>query len=219
MGEELTRCFIAIKFPDEIIKEIARVQGVLGKRVFQGKLTEIENLHLTLKFLGEISEEKVLKVRKKLREIKFNEFSAKLMGAGTFNTADRKSAVPKTFYGKKKVSGIRGNPRIVWIKVGGESIFKLQEKIDGALEGCGFKKEERFMSHLTIARVKYVKDKKGFLEYVSNIGVKESEFKVSGFNLMKSELRTTGPVYNVIEGYGLEEDSTGKNERIINATN
>jgi len=81
----LIRCFVAIDFPDEVVKEIARVQGVLGRKVFQGKMTEVENLHLTLKFLGEISEEKVLEVREKLREIEFKEFNGKLMGAGTFN--------------------------------------------------------------------------------------------------------------------------------------
>ncbi len=181
MNGELTRCFVAIDFPDEIVKEIARVQGVLGKVVFQGKMTEVENLHLTLKFLGEISEEKVKEVREKLREIKFEEFSAKLMCAGTFS--------------------IRGNPRIAWIKVGGQGVFELQKEIDEKLSEIGFKKEERFMSHLTIARVKYVKDKKGFVEYVSGIGVKEIEFKVGWFKLMKSELKPAGPVYSLIEGY------------------
>ena len=60
MGENnLTRAFIAIEFPDEVVKEIARVQELVSKIKFTGKLTELENLHLTLKFLGEISEEKV----------------------------------------------------------------------------------------------------------------------------------------------------------------
>jgi len=54
MENKLIRAFIAIDFPDEVVKEIARVQEVLGKRQFTGKMTEPENLHLTLKFLGEI---------------------------------------------------------------------------------------------------------------------------------------------------------------------
>jgi 2'-5' RNA ligase len=201
----LIRCFVAIDFPDEVVKEIARVQGVLGRKVFQGKMTEVENLHLTLKFLGEISEEKVLEVREKLREIEFKEFNGKLMGAGTFN--------------------IRGNPRIAWIKVGGsgnkgsqsrklsngkkvsdEGVFELQKKIDEKLSEIGFKKEERFMSHLTIARIKYVKDKKGFIEYVKGMGVKEIGFKINGFKLFKSELKPAGPVYEVIERHGKERE-------------
>ena len=50
------------------------------------------------------------------------------------------------------------------------------------------KLEERFMSHLTIARLKYVKDKKGFTEYVEGIGVKEIKFKVNNFKVNQSKL-------------------------------
>ena len=51
----MIRCFICIDFPDEVIKEVARVQEELEKVKFNGKLTELENLHLTLKFLGEMA--------------------------------------------------------------------------------------------------------------------------------------------------------------------
>ena len=68
MAEEdknkLTRAFIAIDFPSEIVKEIARVQELLGKVKFTGKITELENLHLTIKFLGEIDEKQVEEVKK-----------------------------------------------------------------------------------------------------------------------------------------------------------
>jgi len=133
---QLIRCFIAIDFTDEIIKEVARVQEELGKIKFRGKLTELENLHLTLKFLGEIDENKVKEIRKKLGEIKFKEFEGKTGRIGTFS--------------------IRGNPRIVWVKVEGKEIWDLQKEIDRGMGELGFKIEERFMSHLTIARLKYV---------------------------------------------------------------
>ena len=58
--KELTRAFICIEFPDEVIKEAARVQEVLENKNFTGKMTELENLHLTYKFLGEIDEKKLL---------------------------------------------------------------------------------------------------------------------------------------------------------------
>ena len=51
-NKELIRAFIAIEFPNEVIKEIARVQEEVEKVGFKGKLIELENLHLTLKFLG-----------------------------------------------------------------------------------------------------------------------------------------------------------------------
>lgn len=144
--KELTRVFIAIDFPDEIVKEIARVQEAVSGAKFTGKMTELENLHLTLKFLGEIDEEKLEKVKEKLREIKFKEMELKLGKIGTFD--------------------FRGKPKIVWVKVNGEGIWELQKAIDEKMHELGFKMEERFMSHLTIARIRYVKDKKGFNEYI-----------------------------------------------------
>ena len=175
------RAFIAIDFPDEIVKEIARVQGVLGNYKFTGKVTELENLHLTLKFLGEVEEKKVEKIMERLRGMRFGEFEAKLAEIGTFS--------------------YDLNPRIVWVKVGGKGVFELQKKIDEMMEKEGFAREERFMSHMTIARIKYVKDKEGFKDYVRNLGVKEIEFPVKSFKLMKSDLREMGPVYALLEEF------------------
>ncbi len=180
----LTRAFICIEFPDEVVKEIARVQEVLENRKFAGKMTELENLHLTFKFLGELDDKKLEKVKEALRKVEFKDFEAYLGEAGTFS--------------------FHGNPRIAWIKVCGENIWNLQKKVDNALEGI-FSKEERFMSHLTIARVKYVEDKTGFKNYVKNLGVKEIKFKVEKFYLKKSELKEDGPIYSVIEEYRLRD--------------
>lgn len=182
MAEEKksTRAFICIDFPDEVIKEIARIQELLAKTKFTGKLTELENLHLTLKFLGEIDDNKIKEIKKRLSGIKFERMRLKLGKIGTFS--------------------IRGKPRIIWIKVEGKQIHDLQKKIDDALSGM-FKAEERFMSHLTIARIKYVKDKKGFLESVGGIHVKPVAFDVSEFKLKKSELKPIGPVYADAEVY------------------
>jgi len=182
---KLTRAFIAIDFSeiDEVLREIIRVQEEVSKVKFKGKLTEPENLHLTLKFLGEIDEDKLEEVKKRLREIKFKEMELKLGSIGTFS--------------------IRGNPRIVWIKVEGEGIWELQKQIDDKLKDL-FKPEERFMGHLTVARVKYVGEKKEFNERIKKIGVKEIKFKLGEFKLKKSELKPLGPVYTDIEKYKCE---------------
>jgi len=181
---DLTRAFICIDFPDEIIKEITRVQGAVGKVKFTGKLTEVENLHLTLKFLGEIDNKKLEDARERLKKIKFSEMELKLEKVGIFS--------------------YRGKPRIVWIKVAGKEIFELQKNIDSALKDL-LSPEERFMSHLTIARVKYAKDKKGFEKYIDGIEVKKLKFKIDRFKLKSSELGKTGPVYKDIEVYEAEK--------------
>lgn len=183
---KVVRCFIAIDFPREIMDEIARVQEELGK-LNQGsaapimKLTEKENLHLTMKFLGEIEEEKIDEIRKKLREIKFQKFKCFLGELGVFS---------KSFI------------RIVWIHILGKEIEEMQKAVDEKLSSL-FEKEERFMSHLTIARIKFVKDRKLFLEEIKKITVKKLEFPVSEFYLVKSELKPEGPVYTEIEKFSL----------------
>jgi RNA 2',3'-cyclic 3'-phosphodiesterase len=147
-------------------------------------LTELENLHLTLKFLGEINEEKLVRVIERLNCIEMKKFEGNLDKIGTFN--------------------IGGVPRIVWVKIGGAGIFELQKKVDSELEKEGFEIENKFMSHMTIARIKYVNDKDCFREYAGNIGLKKLKFDVKEFKLKKSELMMLGPVYTDLGIFKLE---------------
>ena len=155
------RCFIAIDFPRNVMNSIAGVQKELqNKKVFHGKITELENLHLTLKFLGEIPEERVEEVKKILKTIKFSKFNSSLGELGIFN--------PRFI-------------RLVWIHILGGKILELQKQIDEKLKDL-FPVEERFMSHLTIARVKNIKDKKLFLEELKKIRVPKMEFPIERFS-------------------------------------
>jgi len=160
----LTRVFIAIDFPGEIIREVARVQEALGKWNFVGKFTELENLHLTLKFLGEINSETMEKVKIRLGKIKFTEIFPFYKETPIHPISHQEEIGHRTTDLKLGNLGLfnhMGRTRIAWIKVEGVGIWELQKRIDEALEDL-FKKEERFMSHLTIARIKYVRDSQGF---------------------------------------------------------
>ncbi len=182
--ENKVRSFISLNFPEEIIKEIARVQLILLNQKFTGKLTELPNLHLTLKFLGEIPEQKINELKERLKRINFAPFEATLGEAGIFS--------------------FRKNPRIVWVKINGQKIWDLQKKIDLELKEI-FPEEQRFMSHCTIARIKYVKNINGFAEYIKNLKVKPLKFKIDSFALNSSELNSLGPIYQTIEKYPLTE--------------
>jgi 2'-5' RNA ligase len=167
-----------LDLPREAINCIKDIQKLIGKQnLFTGKFTEPENLHLTLKFLGEIDEDKIVEVKKRLGEITFNGFEAELGEVGVFS--------------KKFI-------KIIWIKL--EGCSRLQKQVDKALDGL-FDPEFRFMSHITIARVKRVFDRKGLVEYLKNIKVKKVRFKVDSFFLKKSELAPEGPVYEDLEEY------------------
>ena len=176
----MKRCFVSIRFPEEVIDYIGQLQEQIKREnLFEGKFTEPENLHLTLKFLGEIDEGKIEKVRERLSQVNFNKFDTRLEYTGFFD--NRK-------YG------------VVWIHLLG--CEGLQKKIDTALEGL-FDKERRFMSHLTIARVKRIEDKKKLINYLENLKIEKIEFPIDGFYLQESKLSSQGPSYSVLEEYKL----------------
>jgi len=171
------RCFISIELPELVREKIKKIQDILPE--FKGKKTELANLHLTLKFLGEIDDEKIEKVREKLREIRYRRFEAGIDALGVFS--------PKFV-------------KIVWLHL--TNCDELQRQIDNSLKDL-FEKERRFMGHVTIARVKNIKDKKEFLEKIKKIKVPEMRFCVSEFKLRQSILKPEGPEYRDIETYNL----------------
>jgi len=171
------RTFISIDMSEAINQEIKKIQNYLPE--FFGKKTELDNLHLTLKFLGEVSEEKLEEVKKKLREIEFEKFGVEVKYLGFFDNQK---------YG------------VVWLYLDG--CDRLQREIDEKLVGL-FEKEKRFMSHLTIARVKKIEDKKDFLKNLKKIKVPEISFIVNNFKLKKSVLTSEGPLYETLEEYDL----------------
>ncbi len=183
-NEEKIRAFVSVDIPERLRQEIKKIQDSLPG--FRGKLTEPENFHLTLKFLGDISQKTLEKVKEKLKEINMNSFDARVSRIGVFS--------------EKYV-------RIVWLKI--ENVSKLQKAVDeklSELESENFEKEERFMSHLTIARVKNLKNKKYFLSELNKIEIPKSlKFKVENFYFKKSTLYPEGPVYEVLESYSLSE--------------
>ena len=183
--KSITRAFISFDFEDEVIKELARVEELIEKLKFNGKLTELENLHLTLKFLGEVDNERIAKIKEALAKIKFDCFNAQLGNLGVFHFNEE--------------------PKIVWVKILGKEIYSLQAQIDSILEQeTGIKKEERFMGHTTLARIKYTKSKEEFEGGLKAIHPKRISFKVSSFVLKSSELRESGPVYQDLERYELK---------------
>ena len=82
---------------------------------------------------------------------------------------------------------------------------ELQKNVDNVLNRL-FEKERRFMSHLTIARIKYVKNKAEFFKELEKIKIQPIlKFTVKNFKLKKSTLSRKGPVYEDLETYLLEQ--------------
>ncbi len=169
------RIFVAIDMPEDVQNKVIEVQKMLPE--FKGKLTEKQNLHLTLKFLGEQHDELITKIQNQLTKIDFESFDAKIETIGVFS---------KDFI------------RIVWLHV--KNCDELQNKVDETLRPY-FNIEQRFMSHLTIARVKKIKDKNYFLKNLDKIEFPAINFTVNSFKLKESVLTPEGPVYKTIAEY------------------
>ena len=172
------RCFIGIDLSVGATKEIERLQRII-KPHFVGKTTSSENLHLTLKFLGEIEDATFDNVKKKLSSIEHQSFELTLNELGVFS--------------QKFI-------KMVWIEV---SAVPLQPLVDNCLKDI-FEPEHRFMGHITIARVKKIEDKQSFLKLINATTINKIIFTVREFYLKESILTNEGPIYKAIGKYYLK---------------
>ena len=142
-----------------------------------------QNIHLTLKFFGEVKDNQTSKIAEALSRISFNPFKLSLNNLGFFPN-------------EKRI-------RVLWISAQPEEpLRQLKQEIDKALPR--FEDNHPFKSHLTFARVKYIadeNDKRKILELITNTRVDKKEFLVDKFTLYKSTLMPEGPVYDVIASF------------------
>ena len=174
------RLFIEVPLPEEIRQKLAG----LGKEIEQEgiKLVKAENMHATLKFIGDVPEEKLGNIEARLREVGFRGFDCEVKGVGVFPNEDY--------------------IRVVWAGIESDGMMeKLAKDVIDATKGYG--KDERFSAHITIARVKRKTDLKAFLDKHSDDEI--GHFRADTFNLMQSELSREGPTYSVIASFQAED--------------
>ncbi|MFO8015536.1 MAG: RNA 2',3'-cyclic phosphodiesterase [Candidatus Woesearchaeota archaeon] len=172
------RLFIAFGVSEKAKEELKRLQAGLGSGA---DLKPVRDFHLTLKFLGDVDEKNINSIKEKLRSVRFNAFDAELCGAGVFPS--------------------ESHIRVVWAGVEPkDTISRLQQEIDSALERM-FPKEKRFRPHITLARVRSVRDKSAFMDRIRSLSPKKVSFRVEKFELIKSTLTGEGPVYETIEEF------------------
>lgn len=177
------RCFVGIPIPEVIKSELLNIQNKLKTGDAKVKWVSKKNLHLTLKFFGDIGESELNLAREALKGVKTKKFRIDM---GTIDSFPRG--------GDAKVIWIDLNPR--------EEILNLHGDIELRM-GSLFKKDEKFSVHLTLGRVKMIRNKKSFHDSLEKVETKNSNFLVSEFYLYRSELTKDGPVYTVLERYSL----------------
>jgi len=187
-GQGGIRSFIAIELPDEVKRELAQLSLELGKAKYPFvKWVDMENIHLTLKFLGNIPPGQVAEIAEAMKQA--------VRGKSPFQLEiSRLGAFP----------GVN-QPRVIWIGVGGETerLLELQRDIDSRLVPLGFAPEKQpFVPHLTIARVREnasPEDRKALGRLLASRGFDSpGRIAVDSIKLMKSQLTPEGPIYSLL---------------------
>ncbi len=177
----MIRTFIGISLSDNYKRELKDFAHAWQDRV-RSRLawTKPANWHLTLKFLGDIPEEKVGALGIALGRIRFQSFALQAGGAGVFPPLRQ------------------GNPRVVWVGLarGGKECCALAEKIEQTTTALGYPPGKKpFAAHLTLARVKKIENDP-WPEVLQGMGeVVWPEHMVDKFVLWQSKPDPEGPVY------------------------
>ncbi|ACL69940.1 RNA 2',3'-cyclic phosphodiesterase [Halothermothrix orenii] len=188
------RLFIAVNIPDRTKDLIERKLITIKRQVRQGiKWVKKDNWHITLKFIGEVGDEKVSEIKDSLESIseRVKPFSITINGPGAFPDITR--------------------PRVMYlsIKEGSDNLTSVYKLLEKDLIDRGFKADDReFTPHLTLARSRRRTDLNQLSKRLNKVVESLEDFKarvnINKLSLMKSELYRTGPVYKEIFSVFLE---------------
>jgi len=187
------RCFIAIDIDEEIRKALGdlqrRLQNSVDVKRSDVKWVNPKNIHLTLKFLGEIKDEKVVEICNIVGKVavRHGGFDLDVESVGHFGGR---------------------SARVLWVGSGrgGENLLELQKDIEASLASAGWPKETReFTGHLTLCRVR--SSRAGVK--LAQVSEDYKDFKLgtmqaNSVSVYQSELRPAGPVYTKLGNYKLQ---------------
>ncbi len=162
------RVFIAIELEKEIKKYLVEQQEIIQRNSIKGKFTRMENLHLTLRFIGETDKEGIQRIKNAMGEVA-EEKSSFLMKLGSLGEFPR------------------GNKRIVWIGIseGLRPLKDLFESLETNLQNQGFVKEAKGLTpHITLGREVILE--KDMTDLARALEIVPKELRVSKISLMES---------------------------------
>lgn len=166
------RCFVAVEIPETLKTKIKELQEQLAN--YDVKLVEPQNLHFTVKFLGELDSSKVGEVKQKLSDLASNstQFSVLLSSVGAF---------PNLTYIK-----------VIWIGAVSQDFLNLHKFVSSTLKGI----DKEAIPHLTIARVRTPRNKEIIQKIIKRYENESfGSFNVEKIKLKKSTLTPRGPIY------------------------
>ncbi len=172
------RAFTAFEIPEDVKKQISKIIEEKREKIRGIKWVEQENLHITCKFLGEVSEEKVKELERKLKEKlqSGKKIKITISGFGAFPNFK--------------------NPRVLWIGIEGEieklvEVWKVVEDVSRSLK-IG-EKEDKYTPHLTIGRIKQpIKLEPNWIDFPPR------EIEIKELTIFQSTLTPAGPIYKTL---------------------
>ena len=180
---ERIRSFISVDIEDPVI--VGRLASIRDAFVAIGapmKPVEDQNLHITIRFLGEIPVTMIDEVYRVLASIEFKRFRVKLVGVGAFPSIAR--------------------PRVIWVGVreGFDELRRIYEGIEKGLRRLGFRPErEEFVPHVTLARLKGSRNIDRVVKLLREYQDYEfGEIDVGVVRLKQSILTRSGPIYRTL---------------------
>jgi RNA 2',3'-cyclic 3'-phosphodiesterase len=189
------RAFIAIELPQQVKDRLSRIQARLKKSEADVKWVQPQNIHLTLKFLGEIDEI----LLEKIKEILINlakdnaQFQIVVSYVGAFPSLS--------------------SARVIWVglKEGDEQTKALANGLEERIEKIGIPREERaFSSHITIGRARSGLNRDKLTQELKILGenfwneTEGLQFCVDKITLLKSTLTPKGPIYEILKEASLK---------------
>ena len=183
MQTDQVRSFVSIDLDDEQI--LSRVESIVSSLKSLGgdlKPVERENIHLTLKFLGNVTSAKLNEVKKALSQVNFQTFKLEIKGAGAFPSLKRMN--------------------VIWVGIGEgwTQVQQIFEQTETILHGQGFSRETRpFSPHITIARVRSSRKKDEIATFLSHLSEESlGTFNAKHVRLKQSVLSPSGPTYSTL---------------------
>jgi RNA 2',3'-cyclic 3'-phosphodiesterase len=178
---ETIRAFIACELPASVIALLANLQRQIKSNGIKAKWVRPENIHLTLKFLGNIQAGDIDRLVRCMTEC--------LRGLAPITLMTKGIGV---FPGIKRA-------RVIWVGLAGQipSLVEMQRKLEESLATMGFPKENRaFKGHLTLCRITETVNP-GMIGQIirDHAGLQSDEFTVNAIDLVQSTLHPTGSMY------------------------
>lgn len=181
------RSFLAIEIDDELLNKINSIEDDFKTVDANIKYVPAVNIHITLKFFGNIDSNMIDKIINSVEKVTKNHkpFNINIKGSGAFPNENR--------------------IKVIWIGLTENKYLKsLQKDLDNEFSKLGFDLEKNYQSHLTIGRMRNARNKRNIqdkIEYYHDFEV--GEMNVSHIVLKKSTLTSSGPIYENIKVFNL----------------